>query len=160
MEKKRGRPPGQEPQSGAKKSGGPLGDLIRRKRLERGLGLRDVAKAVKCSVQFISNIEHGRAPLPWEKTERLSSYLEISMEDLQAANLIIRADYKKMAFSGKKRIPKSGTALASVRDVVSAMSPSPGSDPQLSEFLRSVQSLPAANRKKFIAEARKLLETL
>ena len=156
--KKRGRPKGQ---SSDKRSFGPLGDLIRKKRLERGLGLRDVAKAVKCSVQFISNIEHGRAPLPWEKAKPLSSYLEIPMEDLQAANLSIRADYKSFeATLPKKTIAKASTALGSVRDMVGVISPQSESDSQLKDFIRSVQSLPMANRKKFYAEAKKLLDTL
>jgi transcriptional regulator with XRE-family HTH domain len=106
---KRGRPKGK---SSDKRSFGPLGDLIRKKRLERNLGLLDVAKAVKCSVQFISNIEHGRAPLPWDKAERLSSYLELPMDELQAANLSIRADFKSfMATARWKKIPKSSFYL-------------------------------------------------
>jgi transcriptional regulator with XRE-family HTH domain len=155
---KRGRPKGK---STDKRSFGPLGDLIRKKRLERNLGLLDVAKAVKCSVQFISNIEHGRAPLPWEKMEKISSFLEIPLEDLQSANLSIRADYKSfMASSVKRRVSKSSTALATVREVAGGMYAPPAADAQLSEFIRSVQSLPMPNRKKFYAEAKKLLETL
>ncbi|NDG86213.1 MAG: XRE family transcriptional regulator [Proteobacteria bacterium] len=155
---RRGRPKGK---STDKRSFGPLGDLIRKKRLERNLGLLDVAKAVKCSVQFISNIEHGRAPLPWDKAERLSTYLEIPMEDLQAANLSIRADYKSfMATSRGKRVAKANTVLGSVREVTGALAAQTGTDSQLSDFIKSVQALPMANRKRFYAEARKLLETL
>jgi transcriptional regulator with XRE-family HTH domain len=155
---RRGRPKGK---STDKRSFGPLGDLIRKKRLERNLGLLDVAKAVKCSVQFISNIEHGRAPLPWDKAERLSTYLEIPMEDLQAANLSIRADYKSfMATSRGKRVAKANTVLGSVREVTGALAAQSGTDAQLSDFIKSVQALPMANRKRFYAEARKLLETL
>jgi len=156
---KRGRPKGK---STDKRSFGPLGDLIRKKRLDRNLGLLDVAKAVKCSVQFISNIEHGRAPLPWDKAERLSSYLEIPMEDLQSANLSIRADFKSfMASSKGKRVAKANTVLGSVRDAATGMvAPAPAQDAQLTDFIKSIQSLPVANRKKFYAEAKKLLETL
>lgn len=97
---KRGRPKGK---SNDKRSFGPLGDLIRKKRLERNLGLSDVSKAVRCLVQFISNIEHGRAPLPWEKAERLAAYLEIPMDELQAANLSIRADFKSFMAASKPK---------------------------------------------------------
>ncbi|MBU6154412.1 MAG: helix-turn-helix domain-containing protein [Bdellovibrionales bacterium] len=155
---KRGRPKGK---STDKRSFGPLGDLIRKKRLDRNLGLLDVAKAVKCSVQFISNIEHGRAPLPWDKAERLSTYLEIPMDDLQAANLSIRADYKSFIATSKgKRVAKANTVLGSVREVAGALVPQTGADAQLNDFIRSVQSLPIANRKKFYMEAKKILETL
>ncbi len=154
---KRGRPKGK---STDKRSFGPLGDLIRKKRLEKNLGLLDVAKAVKCSVQFISNIEHGRAPLPWEKAEKLSSYLEIQMDELQAANLSIRADFKSfMATSKGKKVAKSSTALGSVKDAASVVAVS-NQDNQLNDIIRLYQSAPMANRKKFYAEAKKLLETL
>src|SRR5206468_1936191 len=73
--KQRGRPKGR---SRDNRSFGPLGDLIRSNRLSRGLGLADVAKACQCSVQFVSNIEHGRAPLPWEKVPQLASVLKIA----------------------------------------------------------------------------------
>jgi transcriptional regulator with XRE-family HTH domain len=154
---KRGRPKGK---SSDKRSFGPLGDLIRKKRLERNLGLLDVAKAVKCSVQFISNIEHGRAPLPWDKAERLSSYLELPMDELQAANLAIRADFKSfMATARGKKIPKSATALGSVKDAANVMAAS-AQDTQLNDIIRLYQSAAPANRKKFYAEAKKLLESL
>jgi len=157
MSMKRGRPKGK---STDKRSFGPLGDLIRKKRLDRNLGLLDVAKAVKCSVQFISNIEHGRAPLPWEKAEKLSSFLEIPMEELQAANLSIRADFKSfMATSRGKKVAKAGTALGSVKEAASAVAVTT-QDAQLNEMIRLVQSVPLANRKKFYAEAKKLIETL
>ena len=154
---KRGRPKGK---STDKRSFGPLGDLIRKKRLEKNLGLLDVAKAVKCSVQFISNIEHGRAPLPWEKAEKLSSYLEVPMDELQAANLSIRADFKSfMATSKGKKVSRASTALATVKDAANAVAVS-SQDSLLNDIIRLYQSAPAANRKKFYTEAKKLLETI
>ncbi len=154
---KRGRPKGK---STDKRSFGPLGDLIRKKRLEKNLGLLDVAKAVKCSVQFISNIEHGRAPLPWERAEKLSTFLEIPMDELQAANLSIRADFKNfMAASRGKKVSKSSTILGSVKDVAGAVAGA-AQDAQWNEMFRLLQSVPPASRKKFFAEAKKLIETL
>lgn len=155
---KRGRPKGK---SSDKRSFGPLGDLIRKKRLDKNLGLLDVAKAVKCSVQFVSNIEHGRAPLPWEKAEKLATYLEIPMDELQAANLSIRADFKSfMATSKGKKVAKSATALSNVKDAATAVSAISGQDSSLNDIIRLYQSAPAANRKKFYTEAKKLLETV
>ena len=154
---KRGRPKGK---SSDKRSFGPLGDLIRKKRLDRNLGLLDVAKAVKCSVQFVSNIEPGRAPLPWEKAEKLATYLEIPMDELQAANLSIRADFKSfMATSKGKKVAKSNTALNSMSSAANVVAVS-AQDSQLNDIIRLYQSAPVANRKKFYAEAKKLLELL
>src|SRR6476469_3656118 len=102
---KRGRPKGR---SRDNRSFGPLGDLIRKHRLDKGLGLSDVAKACECSVQFISNIEHGRAPLPWEKASQLASVLKVPVEDLQVANLAIRSDFKSFVTTskGNKKVAK------------------------------------------------------
>jgi transcriptional regulator with XRE-family HTH domain len=146
---KRGRPKGK---STDKRSFGPLGDLIRKRRLERNLGLLDVAKAVKCSVQFISNIEHGRAPLPWDKAEKLSTYLEIPMEELQSANLRIRADFKSfMATSRGKRVAKASTALGAVQEVANAVAMGFSPDAQLNDIIRKYQSASAAEKKRMYA---------
>lgn len=154
---KRGRPKGK---STDKRSFGPLGDLIRKKRLEKNLGLLDVAKAVKCSVQFVSNIEHGRAPLPWDKAEKLAAYLEIAMDELQAANLSIRADFKSfMATSRGKKVTKASTALNTMRDAASVVAVST-QDMQLNDIIRLYQMAPMSNRKKFYTEAKKLLEVM
>ena len=154
---KRGRPKGK---SSDKRSFGPLGDLIRKKRLEKNLGLLDVAKAVKCSVQFISNIEHGRAPLPWDKAEKLAAYLEIPMDELQAANLSIRADFKSfMATSKGKKVAKASTALVNVKDAASVVAVST-QDTQLNDIIRMYQSATLAGKKKLLAEAKKIGETV
>src|ERR1700691_2799165 len=103
---KRGRPKGR---SRDNRSFGPLGDLIRSHRLQKGLGLLDVAKACQCSVQFVSNIEHGRAPLPWDKVEMLATALKISLEDLQVANLAICSDFKSFVSTSRgKKLTKGG----------------------------------------------------
>jgi hypothetical protein len=54
-------------------------------------------------VQFISNIEHGRAPLPWEKLPAVSDFLKIAIEELQAANLAVRSDFQSFAKNAKHR---------------------------------------------------------
>jgi transcriptional regulator with XRE-family HTH domain len=154
---KRGRPKGK---STDKRSFGPLGDLIRKKRLEKGLGLADVAKAVKCSVQFVSNIEHGRAPLPWEKAEKLAGYLELPMDELQSANLSIRADFKSfMATSKGKKMPKSATALGQMKDAANVVTGAT-QDTFLNDIIKMYQAAAPADKKKFQAEAKKLLETM
>lgn len=153
---KRGRPKGQ---SRDNKSYGPLGDLIRSYRIKHRLGLLDLAKACDCSVQFISNIEHGRAPLPWDKAEKLAKALEIPISELQAANLAIRADFKSFmggnAAVGKK-VKKSATALSSLKDAASLVALA-SEDAQLKELIQRYQLASVASRKKFVAQAKKLL---
>ena len=154
---KRGRPKGR---SRDNRSFGPLGDLIRKHRLEKRLGLLDVAKACVCSVQFISNIEHGRAPLPWEKVGPLSSFLKIPVEELQAANLAIRSDFKSFVklvnkpAKGKK-VP-TPAVLSGMTGAASAVAFT-AKDQQLREVLQAYQAANLTSRKKFVKAALKLL---
>lgn len=141
--KQRGRPKGR---SSDRRSFGPLGDLIRKNRLEGGFGLAEVAKACSCSVQFISNIEHGRAPLPWDKINAVASFLGIVTEELQAANLAVRSDFQSFAKTAKAR---AGFA-ASTFTIASK-------DKELQEVLQAYQVASLTNRKKFVKSAIKLL---
>ena len=125
---------------------GPIGDLIRKHRLEHGHGPADVAKACACSVQFISNIEHGRAPLPWDKLPAVSDFLKISMEQLQAANLSVRSDFQSFAKTAKAR---AGLAASTFTHVAR--------DKELQEVLQAYQVASIASRRKFVKSAIKLL---
>jgi hypothetical protein len=69
----RGRPKGQMNDN---QSHCPLGDLIRKSRIQKKRRLAEVATAWECSILFISNIEQGRAPSPSEKVTLLSSTLK------------------------------------------------------------------------------------
>lgn len=161
---KRGRPKGR---SNDNRSYGPLGDLIRRFRMEQGLGLLDVAKACKCSVQFISNIEHGRAPLPWDKAEQLAKALNIPFEELQAANLSIRSDFQSFVAAGGgpkangslkgTRVKKSNTALRHLQDAASLVALT-AQDSQLRELLQLYSLADADAKKRFYVSARRVFE--
>jgi transcriptional regulator with XRE-family HTH domain len=148
---KRGRPKGRSSDS---RSFGPLGDLIRSARLAKGLGLLDVAKACGCSVQFVSNIEHGRAPLPWDKVSQLAAVLKVSVEELQAANLAIRSDFKSFVTVGKGRA-KSAAApkMAGTASAVAVAA----KDAQLREVISRYQSASNEDRKKFVRAALQML---
>lgn len=165
---KRGRPKGL---SRDKKSYGPLGDLIRKYRMERKLGLAEVAKACKCSVQFISNIEHGRAPLPWDKAQQLANVLQIPAAELQAANLAIRSDFQSFFDSstagsatngrasggrGRRTVKKSQTALAGLKDAASLVAMT-ARDAQLRDLLQHYSSASSQARKRFVQSAKRLL---
>ncbi len=152
---KRGRPKGR---SRDNRSFGPLGDLIRQHRLKKGLGLLDVAKACQCSVQFVSNIEHGRAPLPWDKVEQLAEALEIPLEELQVANLAIRSDFKSFVNTSKgKKTAKQGLPINKIGGTASAVALA-ARDGQLQEVIQKYQSASPASRKKFVRAALQLLE--
>ena len=142
---KRGRPKGRSQDN---RSFGPLGDLIRTHRLSKGLGLADVAKACQCSVQFVSNIEHGRAPLPWEKVEQLSAVLKVAVSDLQAANMAIRSDFKSFVGAARKKTQGSTSVTALAAAV---------KDPVLQEIINKYQTACVESRKKFHRAALQML---
>ena len=150
----RGRPKGR---SRDNRSFGPLGDLIRSHRLQKGLGLLDVAKACQCSVQFVSNIEHGRAPLPWEKVDLLASVLKIPVEDLQVANLSIRSDFKSFVTTSRGKKTAKPLVLGKMAGTASAVAFA-AKDGQLQEVIQKYQTASPANRKKFVRAALQLLE--
>ncbi len=151
---KRGRPKGR---SRDNRSFGPLGDLIRSHRLQKGLGLLDVAKACQCSVQFVSNIEHGRAPLPWDKVGQLASALKIPVEELQVANLAIRSDFKSFVNTSKGKKTAKPAVLGKMSGTASAVAFA-AKDGQLQEVIQKYQTASPASRKKFVRAALQLLE--
>jgi transcriptional regulator with XRE-family HTH domain len=151
---KRGRPKGR---SSDNRSFGPLGDLIRGHRLQLGLGLLDVAKACDCSVQFVSNIEHGRAPLPWEKIAQMAAVLKIQVEDLQVANLAIRSDFKSFVTTTQGKKTAKPAVLSQVTGTASAVAFA-AKDGQLQEVIQKYQSASPASRKKFVRAALQLLD--
>jgi transcriptional regulator with XRE-family HTH domain len=156
---KRGRPKGR---SRDNRSFGPLGDLIRNARLGRGLGLLDVAKACQCSVQFVSNIEHGRAPLPWEKVGQLASVLKLAVEDLQAANLAVRSDFQSFvggrvrAARSTRNLKKTSCVLGNLNGQASAVAFA-AKDAQLRELIQRYQIASPETRKKFVRAAMQML---
>ena len=151
---KRGRPKGRSRDS---RSFGPLGDLIRTHRLARGLGLLDVAKACQCSVQFISNIEHGRAPLPWEKIPQLAGILKLAMEEIQAANLSIRSDFKSFVGGPQKgRRIAAPLILGKMAGTASAVTLA-AKDARLREVIARYQAASTDSRKKFVRAALQML---
>ncbi len=160
---KRGRP---KARSCDNRSFGPLGDLIRKNRILLGLGLSDVAKACECSVQFVSNIEHGRAPLPWEKVSQLATVLKISLEDIQAANLSVRSDFRSFVGGTTSSSTKKSRALTRTRKPTSfngtasavATAALAAKDAHLCEILKRYQSATVDVRKKFVRSAMQLFD--
>ena len=57
--KRRGRPKGQINHT-FENGRGSLADTMRYARIAQELGLREVAEACSCTIQFISNIERGK----------------------------------------------------------------------------------------------------
>ena len=149
----RGRPKGR---SNDTRSFGPLGDLLRAHRMKLGLGLLDVAQACECSVQFISNIEHGRAPLPWNKIPQAAGLLKVSVAELQSANLAIRSDFRDFMTSGKG--PRAVGNKLKTSGAASAMAFA-AKDESLRELIVKYQRAVPASRKRVLKSAAELLNS-
>jgi hypothetical protein len=108
-------------------------------------------------VQFVSNIEHGRAPLPWEKVGQLASVLKIPVEDLQVANLAIRSDFKSFVTTTKGKKTAKPLVLTSLAGTASAVAFA-AKDDQLQEVIQRYQTASPASRKKFVRAALEMLE--
>lgn len=127
---------------------------MRNSRLEKKLGLSDIAEACGCSVQFISNIEHGRAPLPWDKVPMLAKVLKLPLGEVQAANLSIRADFKGLtAPAGGKRVAKPAVLKNLSSTLVLA-----SQDEMLQKVLEKYQLASTGVRKELLKAADEMLE--
>lgn len=151
---KRGRPKGRSKDS---RSYGPLGDLLRQARLERQLGLADIARACQCSVQFISNIEHGRAPLPWDKVPALAQALGLAVDRIQAANLSVRSDFQTFVHGvrstgvTRRRSATTTPRPAATSEILAAALTA--RDKSLQALIVRYQAADVASRKKFLKAA-------
>lgn len=149
-----------------------MGDLIRSARLEKGLGLLDVAKACRCSIQFVSNIEHGRAPLPWDKAPLVAAALNLPLEKIQAANLAVRSDFREFAAPAGNGSTRSGKVLrtgvrrlaplgrrAGRQDSASviALAAIAAKDTQFQSILKAYEAASSKDRKRFVRAALELL---
>ena len=65
----------------------PLGQKLREMREERGVSLKDMAKALRVSSAYLSALEHGRRGKPtWMLLQRIIAYFNViwdEAEDLQ-----------------------------------------------------------------------------
>jgi transcriptional regulator with XRE-family HTH domain len=57
-------------------------EIIRNKRIEKGLPQRKVGAMLNIDQSSISNIEHGKKELRFSEAVKLAEFLEISISDL------------------------------------------------------------------------------
>lgn len=83
-------------------------EFLREKRVAMGLSQMDVAKKLKLkNAQFISNIERGMAPVPFQVLKVLMSLYSISYDELSEKYLnlqrtVLMAELSIPAESGRK----------------------------------------------------------
>lgn len=118
-----------------------------------------MAKACRCSIQFVSNIEHGRAPLPWDKVPSVASALGLPVDKVQAANLAVRSDFREFATpigtSGK--VLKAGIRRRETSTSVIALAAIAARDSRFQSVLKAYEAASLKNRKRFVRAALELL---
>lgn len=62
----------------------PLGAKLRRMRAERGIALKDMAKALNVSSAYLSALEHGRRGKPtWFMVQRIIAYFNVIWDEAE-----------------------------------------------------------------------------
>lgn len=79
----------------SKNSTTPIGDLLKTIRATQKLALKDLSEKLSVSVPFISNIEQGKAPLPWDKIKPLSIISGIPVQYIADTTLKSTFAYKE-----------------------------------------------------------------
>jgi transcriptional regulator with XRE-family HTH domain len=96
MKNKRGRPSGSYSGETNGSSTEGLAYILGNARKSKGLSLKHVANGLGVSVQFVSNIEHGRVPLPSKHVVGISEILNLRHTDVAALSLEQRVVYKRL----------------------------------------------------------------
>jgi len=69
-----------------------IGNLLRQFRKDVGIRGVDLAKTLECTTQFISNVEHGRVPLPPRQVKPWSKALGVDPDIVGQSTLIEHND--------------------------------------------------------------------
>jgi transcriptional regulator with XRE-family HTH domain len=72
-----------------------LGQLVRARRLELGLTLRELARRVGVSAPFVTDLEAGRRNPGPEILQRLAAELQLPLEDLEGLDTRISPEVKR-----------------------------------------------------------------
>lgn len=94
----RGRPKGSSNVATRGSNQSTLGSYLASARVNAGLGLADVADAIGVSVAFVSNVEFGRAPMPYKYLDIIASLLNVNLDKLYELRLFASKSYKDFYF--------------------------------------------------------------
>ncbi|WP_271636827.1 helix-turn-helix domain-containing protein [Solicola gregarius] len=81
-----------------------LGDVLRRKRSERGRTLRDVADEARVSLAYISEVERGQKEASSEILGAVCRALDVTMLEL------VSEAHHELAIGGAASVPATGGA--------------------------------------------------
>jgi len=97
----------------------PLGQKLRQLREERGLSLKDMAKALRVSSAYLSALEHGRRGKPtWILLQRIITYFNVIWDEAEELQRLAELSDPKVAIDTAGLAPEA-TELANrlARDI-------------------------------------------
>ncbi len=90
----------------------PFGEKIRKLRAERGLTLRDMAKAIGVSSAYLSALEHGKRGRPgWHLIQRIIVYFNIIWDEAEEVARLARISHPRITIDTSGLSPRA-TELA------------------------------------------------
>lgn len=90
-----------------------LGEIIRDKRIEKYLSLRDLAKLISIAPSYLSDIENDRRVPAEEIIRNIVQALDLDADDLMAG--ILTQDNKRIAWDDRNWTPATGARWGRVR---------------------------------------------
>ena len=97
----------------------PLGQKLRELREERGVSLKDMAKALRVSSAYLSALEHGRRGKPtWMLLQRIIAYFNVIWDEAEDLQRLAEMSDPKVAIDTAGMSPEA-TELANrlARDI-------------------------------------------
>ena len=100
----------------------PFGGKMRRLRAERGVTLKDMAKAVGVSPAYLSALEHGKRGRPgWHLIQRILSYFNIIWDEAEDVVRLARVSHPRIAIDTSGLDPKATELANRLADEVSKL---------------------------------------
>jgi len=92
----------------------PLGAKLRKLRAERGIALKDMAKALSVSSAYLSALEHGKRGKPtWFMVQRIIAYFNVIWDEAEEIQRLAEISDPKMTIDTSGMAPEA-TELTNV----------------------------------------------
>lgn len=86
----------------------PLGAKLRKMRAERGIALKDMAKAVGVSSAYLSALEHGKRGKPtWFLVQRIIAYFNVIWDEAEELQRLAEISDPKMTIDTGGLMPEA-----------------------------------------------------
>ena len=86
----------------------PLGQKLRAMREERGLSLKDMAKALRVSSAYLSALEHGRRGKPtWMLLQRIIAYFNVIWDEAEELQRLAEMSDPKVTIDTGGLVPEA-----------------------------------------------------